>query len=158
MGVLLAEEEISRLLMSYLKSKRLIGAMVALEDETGPRPGPVRLDIRTHTLWGTSCLCVPPVYPRHISAARKPMLQSVSPEDAKMAPDARHSSRVTSTDSTVSASCAGRSHARRILGPSQDRSLGRAAWHNAGGVLPCRSGLLSHLPGGTFSLLDYSPA
>ena len=38
MDVLLAEEEISRLLMSYLKSKRLIGAMVALEDETGPDP------------------------------------------------------------------------------------------------------------------------
>jgi hypothetical protein len=38
MGVILAEEDISRLLMSYLKSKRLIGAMVALEDETGPDP------------------------------------------------------------------------------------------------------------------------
>ena len=34
----LADEDIVRLLISYLKSKRLIGAMVALEDETGPRP------------------------------------------------------------------------------------------------------------------------
>lgn len=50
-GVLLAEEDISRLLMSYLKSKRLIGAMVALEDETGPDPALCDLT-SVHTLSG----------------------------------------------------------------------------------------------------------
>jgi len=68
MGVILAEEDISRLLMSYLKSKRLIGAMVALEDETGPDPALCDLTSEHTLCWNKLSLslpCIPQAFFRY---------------------------------------------------------------------------------------------